>query len=111
MLNEAIQKGEPWIDYDFPPERSSLYDAAIDQVDTHAYNSFSWKRASEIYSPVHIFEDGIEPNDVCQGSLGDCYFLATLSSLAEVPSRVMAMFVTQEINAAGIYMVKFFLNG
>ena len=43
--------------------------------------------------------------------MGDCYFLATLSSLAEVPHRVRAMFVTQEVNTAGIYMVRFFLNG
>lgn len=60
---------------------------------------------------MHVFEDGVHPNDVCQGSLGDCYFLATLSSLAEFPNRVKNMFVTQEINKAGIYMIRFFLNG
>ena len=43
--------------------------------------------------------------------LGDCYFLAALSSLAEFPERVEQMFVTKEVNAAGIYMVKFILNG
>ena len=111
MVNETIAKGQPWTDESFPPDRSSLYDVSIDQVDTDAYNAYTWKRASDIYNPLFIFDDGIEPSDVNQGSLGDCYFLATLSSLAEVPHRVKAMFVTDTINSAGIYMVRFFLNG
>ena len=74
-------------------------------------NSYTWKRASEIYNPLHIFEDAIEPNDINQGALGDCYFLAALSSLAEVPHRVRAMFMTDVVNSAGIYMVRFFING
>ena len=28
------------------------------------YDSFTWRRASEIYNPAYIFEDGIEPNDI-----------------------------------------------
>ena len=43
--------------------------------------------------------------------MGNCYFLATLSSLAEFPERVKQMFVTQEINAAGIYLMRFYVNG
>ena len=37
--------------------------------------------------------------------------MAALSSLAEFPDRVKQMFVTKTINKAGIYLVKFFLNG
>ena len=66
----------------------SLYDPSIDQVDENLYRSFSWKRASQLYKTVHVFEDGVEPNDINQGELGDCYFLAALSSLAEFPERV-----------------------
>ena len=75
------------------------------------YNKYKWKRAHEIYNPVYMFRDGIEPNDIEQGALGNCYFLAVLSSLAEYPERVRAMFVTKEINEAGIYMVNFIING
>lgn len=64
MVRETIEKGEPWVDTKFPPERTSLYDPAIDQVNHSTYDAYIWKRASEIYRPVHIFEDGIEPNDV-----------------------------------------------
>ena len=64
LVNETIELGQPWTDKEFPPQQSSLYDVTIDQVDLKTYNSFTWKRASEIYNPVFIFEDGIEPNDV-----------------------------------------------
>lgn len=53
----------------------------------------------------------MEPNDINQGQLGDCYFLAALSSLAEFPDRVQDLFVTKEINAAGIYLIRFYING
>lgn len=111
FVQETIAKGKPYTDPDFPPEQSSLWDPTIDEVDEAQYKSFSWKRASLIYNPCYIFEDGVEPNDINQGALGDCYFLAALSSLAEFEDRVKDMFVTKEINAAGIYMVKMFING
>ena len=108
---ETIAKNKPWTDPEFPPMAKSLYDPEIDQVDEALYKSFTWKRASQIYKPLYIFEDGVEPNDINQGQLGDCYFLAALSSLAEFPDRVKEMFVTKTINKAGIYMVRLFLNG
>lgn len=89
-----------------------MYDPNIDKdIDTAAFNSFKWKRASELFNPIYVFEDGVEPNDINQGQLGDCYFLAALSSLAEFPDRVKALFVTKTVNEAGIYLVNFFLNG
>ena len=111
-MYEIIQKGKPWTDPEFPPEPKSLYDVQIDlDADVRALSKITWKRASDIYNPVYIFEDGVEPGDINQGALGNCYLLAALSSLAEFPERVKAMFVTQQINKAGIYMVRFFLNG
>lgn len=80
-------------------------------MDRDQFDSYKWKRASEIYNPVYVFEDGVEPNDINQGQLGDCYYLAALSSLAEFPDRVQNMFVTKTINKAGIYMVNIFVNG
>lgn len=112
LVQETIVKGKPWTDKDFPPKRSSLYDPQIDtDVDAQMYNSFQWKRASEIYKTFSVFVGGVDPNDINQGQLGDCYFLAALSSLAEFEDRVKALFVTKEINSAGIYLVKFFING
>ena len=47
-----------------------------------------WKRASEIYNKGQIFIGGVDPNDIEQGALGDCYYLAFLSALAENPDRI-----------------------
>jgi len=112
FVQETIAKGRPWTDPDFPPERSSLYDPNIDnEVDVQMFNSFKWKRANEIFNPVAVFTGGVDPNDINQGQLGDCYYLAALSSLAEFEDRVKALFITKEINPAGIYLVKIYING
>ena len=67
FVQKIISEGKPWTDPDFPPERSSLYDPSIDSVDTDQFDSYEWKRASEIFDPVYVFEDGVEPNDINQG--------------------------------------------
>ena len=64
FVRKTIEAGKPWTDPEFPPERSSLYDPNIDDVDRKTFNSYSWKRASQIYKQLYIFEDGIEPNDI-----------------------------------------------
>lgn len=71
----------------------------------------TWSRASQICTTPTIFGDKINPSDVEQGKLGNCYFLATLSAMAEIPERVKARFYTKEVNRAGIYLMVFFING
>ena len=70
-----------------------------------------WKRASEIYTNPEVFKDGAHYDDIRQGSLGDCYFVATLSSSAEVPTRIVKRFLTKVKNSCGIYAMTFFVNG
>ena len=61
-----------------------------------------WTRASDFPSAVEytpaIFRDGISPNDIKQGMLGDCYFVAALASLAEWPHRVEKIFASGRTN-------------
>ena len=51
------------------------------------------------------------PTDIKQGRCGDCYFLASLSALAEYPDRISRIFLTHEVNTAGCYAVQFYVNG
>ena len=53
----------------------------------------------------------IGPNDIRQGKCGDCYFLSSISSLAEKENRVERIFITKEVNKAGCYAVQLYLNG
>lgn len=110
-VQEIIQKGQPWEDEEFPPQFKSLFDRSIDQGDRSKYQQFKWKRAKEIYPNAKLFSGGIDPNDINQGALGDCYLLATLSSMAENPEDIMAMFYNKTLNDAGIYLIYFWING
>lgn len=58
-----------------------------------------------------IFQDDIDPNDIKQGFLPDCWFLSALSCLAERPALVRRLFVTKEYNKEGIYRIKLCKNG
>ncbi len=56
--------------------------------------------------------ESIDPLDINQGELGDCYFLSSLSSIAESPERIIRLFEDQnEINDKGIYFVKLCIDG
>ena len=108
-----IAKGDNWTDPTFPPEKSSILDATMMRQKRHEeWENFVWKRPEEVYG-----EDGfvvcnkIGPNDVKQGKCGDCYFLSSISSLAEKENRVERIFVTKEVNKAGCYAVQLYLNG
>ena len=54
---------------------------------------------------LQIFVDDPTPNDVSQGALGDCYFLSSMSVIAEFGGRIRKLFLTEEINDAGVYGV------
>jgi hypothetical protein len=67
-------------------------------------------RISEFSDPI-LFSSQISPDDVAQGRIGNCYFLAVCSSLAEQPSQVHDRFITKSYNKAGIYLLNFWING
>ncbi len=53
----------------------------------------------------------VEPSQVIQGSLGDCYFLSALAALAEEEENVRSLFEGQSYNPNGIYKVTMRLRG
>jgi hypothetical protein len=56
-----------------------------------------------------LFQNGISAEDIRQGQVGDCYYLATLSSIAlEKPSYIQDMFID---NGDNTFSVRFFNNG
>jgi hypothetical protein len=84
-----------WQDPDFPPSKSSLSHApkALSRDERKAWSSLVWRRPSDVNDSA--FHHGLfgangepSPSDVVQGPLGDCYFIAALSALAQRPDRI-----------------------
>lgn len=95
-------------DSDFPPEKSSL---APPQDQGNYRDVVAWKRSGEVYKNPQLFEGKIEPNDILQGNLGDCYLLSTLAAIAEYPNRIKRLFISPETNQNGIYAVNLVWRG
>ena len=111
---KIIAEGKPWIDETFGPETgTSLIDRPkeIPRKRRERFETFVWKRPSEVWDGPFSVYDTIEPDDMKQGILQDCYFASALSSIAEYPERIRKMFLTKEVNSAGCYAVQLFIDG
>lgn len=96
-----------FLDPYFPPLDSSINlgtDRRIDAV-------IQWRRPQEFFKGDYKIFDVIEPNDIKQGKLGDCWFMCALASLAERPELVERLFITKDKSPEGFYQVKFCKSG
>eukprot|EP01012_Entosiphon_sulcatum_P033094 TRINITY_DN41948_c0_g1_i1.p1 TRINITY_DN41948_c0_g1~~TRINITY_DN41948_c0_g1_i1.p1 ORF type:complete len:847 (+),score=139.60 TRINITY_DN41948_c0_g1_i1:24-2564(+) len=80
VVAEACKKkGIKFVDISFPPSAFNL-------------PQFIWQRPEQFLDPTDgtptLFDDVIEPNDIFQGSLGDCWFMCALATMAEFPSVI-----------------------
>ena len=66
-----------------------------------------WKTAQEIFKSkkFDVIKQGISSHDIYQGHIGDCYFLCSLSAIAEYPERIRRLLLTKKKNTKGIYAV------
>jgi len=73
-------------------------------------NSAIWVRMPEIDTGKEwsLFSKKIEPSDVGQGNLGDCWLMAQIAVLATRPEMVRRMFITQEKSVRGKYQIRFY---
>mmetsp|Transcript_17849 Transcript_17849/g.34870 ORF Transcript_17849/g.34870 Transcript_17849/m.34870 type:complete len:444 (-) Transcript_17849:85-1416(-) len=74
-------------------------------------NKIEWKSAEELCSgPPALFSGKIEPADIAQGKLGDCWLLSALACLAEFPGAIQNKCSPTEYSVRGKYTVKIY-NG
>lgn len=96
------------VDPFFPPGEGAVYDGTTDE---HSL-MVQYRRPKEFFTGSYsLFLNEIEPNDIKQGSLGDCWFMCSIASLAERQNLVERLFLTKSINEEGVYRIRFCKGG
>ncbi|MFS8005870.1 putative calpain-3 protein [Helianthus anomalus] len=116
VKENLLAKGEAhFTDQEFPPNDRSLF-VDPDNPPSKLQVVSKWSKPTEIVaenqlgSPPCLFSGDVNPSDVCQGRLGDCWFLSAVAVLTEV-SRISEVIITPEYNEEGIYTVRFCIQG
>ena len=109
----AAAQGGQFCDADFTPDDRSLGEALLKQLP----GKVAWRRGGDLSGKVRgdaaeaapsLFDGDICPGDVAQGTLGDCWLLSSISSLAEFPGAVRAIFQEDNLQSDGRYTVRIF---
>lgn len=107
IIASCNEAGTKFVDTAFPPTALSI-DTDPAAKPPAKYNS--WRRAYEFQKTVQLF-DGIDPMDMRQGALGDCWFCCALSAVAEFPPMVQKLFPYKDVNEAGVCKMRLCKNG
>ena len=100
-----------WTDPEFGPTDTSIWEGSpkIDNVE--------WKRVHEISKEARLFIKGHSEDDVKQGYIGDCWFVASVACFAlqdPLVKRVIPSYHQQELNTddyCGVLLFRFYRFG
>lgn len=110
-LRQTKLTGGLYVDHEFDPDFESLVGYSNDSNRINDMRSLQFKRSAEYFGPNAQVYDTMESGDIIQGGLGDCYFLAAISSIAEKPERLRRLFLSKKNHGNGIYAVAMCING
>ena len=107
----CAEAGIKFLDVTFPPKETSLKPAHIKRD----LKQYPWKRPETFLDGTKLkpalFVGSIEPNDIDQGALADCYFMGALSAVAEFERLVRSCFEQGQDPDLGLYRVSICKNG
>ena len=89
IRTSCVSAGTKWTDPEFGPNDNSLGELLIKswrKIYKKAHPTkemeIEWKRVHEISSDARLFIQGYSEKDAEQGTLGDCWFVSSIASLA-----------------------------
>ncbi|KAK0056938.1 calpain-9, partial [Biomphalaria pfeifferi] len=82
LNEELLKQGRLFVDPDFPPDTSSLYTDGTPKRGNAPPGEIAWKRPKSLVKKPEFIVDGVDRNDLDQGDLGDCWFIAGAAVLA-----------------------------
>eukprot|EP00045_Choanoeca_perplexa_P016316 m.218822 g.218822 ORF g.218822 m.218822 type:complete len:950 (-) comp17225_c1_seq7:2973-5822(-) len=122
LMAKCTEHNVKFIDNEWIPNELALYSS--ESVLQDPTKPVVWQRASEIFDGDYkVFADSltngnrIEPNDIKQGRLSDCWLLCAISALAEFPSFIERLFTPKDmlqpiqVNEQGVYQVQICKHG
>ncbi|KAF1325405.1 Calpain-like protein, partial [Globisporangium splendens] len=68
------------------------------------------RRVEDVYDNPQFIVDGIAASDIKQGGMGDCWFLAALATIANIPQLLESICVARD-EQVGVYGFIFFRDG
>jgi hypothetical protein len=86
---------------DFNDKSAKQFERETDWIRLELLQSFKGKRPQ-------LFEGEIEPDDLCQGAVGDCWLVAAFACASEFPHVIRRQFLTKEYNPRGLYKVRIY---
>ena len=110
-ISGVMKGGDKFVDKDFPPELKSLEGDGTNHYSKDWVEGAKpcdlWKRPDDFFGVKNykLFQDSIEPQDIKQGAIGNCYFMAAISALADKghANRIARLFITRDVAATGCY--------
>ncbi|XP_069810566.1 calpain-2 catalytic subunit-like [Dendropsophus ebraccatus] len=113
LKEECLKSGKLFEDPKFPAAQSSLGKDKLGPWSKEA-KGLVWKRPKEIKKNPAFIVTGAERGDVCQGRLGDCWFLSSIASLSmnkDCLFRVVPQDQSFDKDYAGIFHFLFWQYG
>lgn len=95
-----------FVDRHFPHSNQSIGSIAMQIART---TKFSWIPVRHLREGHWKLFDGIEPADLLQGSIGNCWFVAAAASMAEFPNEVRRIFCSStDLEPSGCYTLRLY---
>lgn len=118
--NQQPSDEDNFVDQLFKPKEESIVfvdkkkdiskDITSDEIKT--ITGLSWKRPSDIFRTHNYYlYKTIEPNDIKQGMLGNCYFLSSIAAIAEFRERIEKIIVENDVTKNGQYGIRLYIQG